>query len=51
MPIARIAPNTNIDVIAEVRVASEGSGSLRASFDTVRARNGSPNFKVLSEPA
>jgi hypothetical protein len=43
-----MAPNTNIDVIAEVRVASEGSGSLRASFDTARARKMGPNFKVLS---
>jgi hypothetical protein len=48
VPIATMALNTSIDVIAEVRVASEGSGSLRASFDTARARNMGPNFKVLS---
>jgi hypothetical protein len=43
-----MAPNTSIDVIAEVRVASEGSGSLRPRFDTARARNMGPNVKVLS---
>jgi len=50
MPIARMAPNTSIDVIAEVRVASEGSGSLRASFDAARAIYSGPNLKILSEP-